>query len=107
LGSTTRDAERARRPKLPKSRLLRKPRKKIKYANDGGKRSKIRSSSRNRGKNVCPKCGSTNVFWASGLPQIWSIWECRNCGYRGAFMVRSGEIARKLKRDHQKNIIKH
>jgi hypothetical protein len=47
------------------------------------------------------------VFWASGLPQIWSIWECRNCGYRGAFMVRNGEIAGKLKSGHQKRIIKH
>jgi ribosomal protein S27AE len=27
----------------------------------------------------CPRCGSTNIFWASGLPQLWSLWECKEC----------------------------
>jgi len=42
----------------------------------------------------CPKCGSTNVFWASGLPQLWSVWECRECGYRGALIIEDGKLAK-------------
>ena len=30
----------------------------------------------------CPKCGSTNIFWASRLSQLWSLWECREYNYR-------------------------
>jgi len=45
----------------------------------------------------CPKCGSTNLFWASGLPQLWSVWECRECGYRGAFIVEDSKLARKIR----------
>jgi len=70
--------------------MLKKLRKKPRYANDGGKKAKPKSLSRNAKGNVCPKCGSTDVFWASGLPQIWSVWECRRCGFRGAFIVRNG-----------------
>jgi predicted RNA-binding Zn-ribbon protein involved in translation (DUF1610 family) len=52
----------------------------------------------------CPKCGSTNVFWASGLPQLWSIWECRNCGYRGSLILEDGKLAEKLRRNYFKKI---
>jgi len=45
----------------------------------------------------CPKCGSTNVFWASGLPQLWSIWECRNCRYRGPVILENSKLAEKLR----------
>ncbi|MDH5451310.1 MAG: hypothetical protein OEX77_10520 [Candidatus Bathyarchaeota archaeon] len=45
----------------------------------------------------CPKCGSTNIQWASGLPQLWSIWECRDCGYRGAFIVEDSTLAEKIR----------
>jgi predicted RNA-binding Zn-ribbon protein involved in translation (DUF1610 family) len=45
----------------------------------------------------CPKCGSADVFWASGLPQLWSTWECRKCGYRGALVLENIEIAAKLR----------
>ncbi len=62
------------------------------------KRPRSRSASSKRGVLFCPKCGSTNLFWASGLPHLWSIWECRNCGYRGAFIVRDGEMAEKVRR---------
>jgi DNA-directed RNA polymerase subunit M len=47
----------------------------------------------------CPKCGSTNVFYASGLPQLWSIWDCRNCGYRGALILEDGKLAAKLRKE--------
>ena len=90
MGSTTRDAGRVGRPKLPKSRILKKPRKGLRHANDGGRTAKSKTLARSSRGNVCPKCGSTDVFWTSGLPQIWSVWECRKCGYRGAFIIRKG-----------------
>jgi predicted RNA-binding Zn-ribbon protein involved in translation (DUF1610 family) len=45
----------------------------------------------------CPKCGSTNVFWAQGMPQFWSLWQCKNCGYYGALILESGNLAVKLR----------
>ena len=50
----------------------------------------------------CPKCGSTDVFWASGLPQLWSTWECRKCGYRGPLILEDSEMAAKLREDYSK-----
>jgi ribosomal protein S27AE len=47
----------------------------------------------------CPKCGSTDVFWAQGLPQLWSLWQCRNCGYRGALILENGNLAAKLREE--------
>jgi predicted RNA-binding Zn-ribbon protein involved in translation (DUF1610 family) len=47
----------------------------------------------------CPKCGSTDVFWAQGMPQFWSIWDCKNCGYRGAFILEDGNLAEKLQEE--------
>ena len=41
----------------------------------------------------CPKCGSTDVFWAQGLPQLWSLWQCRNCGYYGSVILEDGKLA--------------
>jgi len=43
----------------------------------------------------CPKCGSDQVFWAQGLPQLWSLWQCRKCGYRGPVILEDGEVAQK------------
>jgi predicted RNA-binding Zn-ribbon protein involved in translation (DUF1610 family) len=60
-------------------------------------RGKSKRKVEKRGLRFCPKCGATDVFWASGLPQLWSIWECRNCGYRGAFIVEDGKLAEKLR----------
>jgi predicted RNA-binding Zn-ribbon protein involved in translation (DUF1610 family) len=47
----------------------------------------------------CPKCGSTDIFWAQGLPQLWSLWECRNCGYHGALILEDGNLAAKLEEE--------
>jgi DNA-directed RNA polymerase subunit M len=44
----------------------------------------------------CPKCGSTEVFWAQGLPQLWSIWQCNNCGYRGLVILEDEKTAQKI-----------
>jgi hypothetical protein len=40
----------------------------------------------------CPKCGSTDVFWAQGMPQFWSLWQCRNCSYHGALILENGKL---------------
>jgi transcription factor S len=50
----------------------------------------------------CPKCGSTDVFWAQGMPQFWSLWDCRDCGYRGPVILEDGNLAEKLKEEWKK-----
>jgi len=52
----------------------------------------------------CPKCGSSNIFWASGLPQLWSVWECRECGYRGAFVIEDSKLATKIRENYLKGV---
>ncbi len=47
----------------------------------------------------CPRCGSADIYFASGMPQMWSIWDCRNCGYRGGIIVDDEAIANKLAED--------
>ncbi len=49
----------------------------------------------------CPKCGSTNIEWT--LPQTWSKWECKDCGYIGAFIIEDGKIAEKIREEYLKN----
>lgn len=58
--------------------------------------------STNRSVKFCPKCGSTEIFWASGLPQLWSVWECRECGYRGSLVVEDSKLAEKIRQDFLK-----
>jgi ribosomal protein S27AE len=55
-----------------------------------------------RGLKFCPRCGSNDVFFASGLPHLWSLWDCRTCGYRGAFILEDGKLALKLAEEYQK-----
>jgi len=52
-----------------------------------------------RSFKFCPRCGSTDVFWAQGMPQFWSLWQCRNCGYQGAFILEDGNLAEKLQEE--------
>ncbi|MFA5363595.1 MAG: hypothetical protein WC325_00240 [Candidatus Bathyarchaeia archaeon] len=52
----------------------------------------------------CPQCGSTDINWAQGLPQLWSLWECRNCGYHGAFILENGNLAQKLQEEWAKKV---
>jgi predicted RNA-binding Zn-ribbon protein involved in translation (DUF1610 family) len=47
----------------------------------------------------CPRCGSTDVFWAQGMPQFWSLWQCKNCGYRGPLILEDGNMATKLQEE--------
>jgi DNA-directed RNA polymerase subunit M len=53
--------------------------------------------------NYCPTCGSTNIFWASGLPQLWSLWECKECGYKGPLVLEDGKLGAKLRKEGKKN----
>ncbi len=69
--------------------------------------SKIKRKARKRSVKFCPKCGSTDVFFASGLPQLRSIWDCRNCGYRGGLIVEDGKLATKLEKEYARKIAKH
>ncbi|MCW4017246.1 MAG: hypothetical protein NWF00_00955 [Candidatus Bathyarchaeota archaeon] len=50
----------------------------------------------------CPKCGSTNVYWAQGMPQFWSLWQCHNCGYRGPVILEDGKMATVLQEKWKK-----
>ena len=50
----------------------------------------------------CPTCGSTNIFWGSGLPQLWSLWECKECGYKGALVLEGGNLGAKLREEWEK-----
>jgi ribosomal protein L37AE/L43A len=63
---------------------------------------KVKPEGRRRGVRMCPKCGSTNVFYARGLAQLWSIWECRHCGYYGAFIIEDGKLSKKLQEEYAK-----
>lgn len=106
----TKDAEYVRKPKFPKRRLLKKPRKeksKSSRAYDGAEIAKPKHKTRKRTTKFCPRCGSSNVFWASSLPQLWSVWDCRNCGYRGALILEDSRLAEKLRKDYARKIIRH
>lgn len=43
-----------------------------------------------------------DIFWVSGLPQLWSLWECKVCGYRGALILEDGKLAEKLQKEWKK-----
>lgn len=100
------DAERVQRPKLPKKRLLRKSRKRRPnppQTDNDAETSKLERRTK-RGLAFCPKCGSTDVSFASGLPQLRSSWDCRNCGYRGELILEDGKMASKLAEEYAKRI---
>jgi len=48
----------------------------------------------------CPKCGSTNIDWL--IPHDRQKWQCKNCGYIGAFIVDDGKIADKIREEYNK-----
>jgi len=49
----------------------------------------------------CPKCGSENIDWV--LPQTWSKYECKNCGYIGALIIDDEKIAQEISKEYLKN----
>ena len=48
----------------------------------------------------CPRCGSSNIEWV--LPQDWSKWECKHCGYIGPMVIEDGKLADEIKKDYEK-----
>jgi Zn ribbon nucleic-acid-binding protein len=50
----------------------------------------------------CPKCGSTRIKWF--LPQIWSIYNCMECGYRGSLIIDDKKIAEKIRQKFLKSL---
>jgi predicted RNA-binding Zn-ribbon protein involved in translation (DUF1610 family) len=89
--------------------LLRKPRKKGRNnpnTFDGGEGTESRKRAKTSRVKFCPRCGSVHIFWASGLPQLWSIWQCRDCGYRGALVIEDGKLAEKIRAEHSKEAMR-
>lgn len=66
------------------------------------KEDKAKPKPRERTIKFCPVCGSTDIFFASGLPQLRSLWDCRRCGYRGAAILEDGKLAGKLEEEYAK-----
>ena len=48
----------------------------------------------------CPRCGSPNIEWL--LPQIWSKWECKDCGYIGSLVIEDSIIAEEIRKQYLK-----
>jgi predicted RNA-binding Zn-ribbon protein involved in translation (DUF1610 family) len=65
-------------------------------------KAKAKPRAKKRGVKFCPKCGSTEIYWARGLAQLWSIWECKNCGYYGAFIVEDGKMSDVIQEEYAK-----
>jgi len=106
MHQTTKEANRPKRTRSRRNKPAKAPKSPRSFSSVTKKPKSSLTGSR-RGVLFCPKCGSTNLFWASGLPHLWSIWECRNCGYRGAFIVRDGELAEKVRENYSKKTVKH
>jgi predicted RNA-binding Zn-ribbon protein involved in translation (DUF1610 family) len=67
--------------------------------------TKNKSNPKKSGEKFCPNCGSSELFFASGLPQMWSIWDCRHCGYRGPVILEDGKLAEKIREEWEKDHI--
>ncbi len=48
----------------------------------------------------CPRCGSKDIEWP--LPYDRQKWECKECGYIGAFIIDDGKIAQELRKEYLK-----
>ena len=48
----------------------------------------------------CPQCGSSNLDWV--LPHDQQKWQCKDCGYVGAFIVDDGKIAEQVRKEYLK-----
>jgi hypothetical protein len=49
----------------------------------------------------CPRCGSKNI--SNPLPHDLQKYECKDCGYIGAFIIDDGAIAEEIHKDFLKN----
>jgi predicted nucleic acid-binding Zn ribbon protein len=43
----------------------------------------------------CPRCGSTDISLV--IPGLIDMWNCKECGYRGALAVKDGAIRGKIR----------
>ena len=50
-----------------------------------------------KGTKFCPNCGSPNVGWV--LPQTWSKWQCKDCGYVGVLIIEDEKMADEVRMD--------
>jgi len=50
----------------------------------------------------CPRCGSTNIDWV--LPQTWSKYECKDCGFVTAFVIEDGDMAKEIRKEYLKKV---
>lgn len=67
------------------------------------KHTAVQNADLNIGENnmkFCPRCGSPNVDWV--LPQTWSKWECKACGWTGGFIVEDGKMAEGIRKEYLK-----
>lgn len=48
----------------------------------------------------CPVCGSVEISWIGGLPILNPYMECKECGYRGVFIVGELEFAKKVREEY-------
>lgn len=58
----------------------------------------------NKGEKMvkfCPRCGSKEIGWP--LPHDRQKWECKECGYIGAFIIEDGELADEIRKEYIKN----
>ena len=49
----------------------------------------------------CSRCGSSNIGWL--IPHDRQKWECKECGYVGAFIIEDGEMAEEIRKDYNEN----
>lgn len=47
----------------------------------------------------CPECGSHEIDWV--IPQTWSKWQCKTCGYIGPLVIEDGEMAEQIRKDYE------
>ncbi|MCL2157331.1 MAG: DUF5655 domain-containing protein [Methanobrevibacter sp.] len=53
-------------------------------------------------KKICPRCGSDNIDWF--LPQNWSIWDCKTCGYRGPVIEGDENLIQEIRNDYHEKL---
>lgn len=54
-------------------------------------------SKKPRGRLYCPRCGSSNLFYYLGS-YVGQIYECKECGYRGSFVIEDSSIGVEIRK---------
>ncbi|UCH38024.1 MAG: hypothetical protein JSV76_02335 [Candidatus Bathyarchaeota archaeon] len=59
----------------------------------------------------CPVCGSTDIDWVGGLAILAPYSECKECGYRGIFVMGTVEFVKKVReayhaQDSRQNVMR-